>query len=64
MNFFKKAGRAIEKYGGKLIGQDFSKKKVSGGGDSVDKGPQFTEEARRQAAGAGTVGFTQRTQNW
>jgi len=29
-----------------------------------DKGPQFTDEARRQAAGAGTVGFTQRTQNW
>lgn len=29
-----------------------------------DKGPQFTDEARRQAAGAGTVGFTQRTQNY
>jgi len=29
-----------------------------------DKGPQFTEAARSQAAGAGTVGFTQRTQNW
>ena len=29
-----------------------------------DKGPQFTDAARSQAAGAGTVGFTQRTQNW
>lgn len=32
--------------------------------NAPDKGPQFTDAARSQAAGAGTVGFTQRTQNW
>ena len=64
MNFLKKVGRKIEKYGGKAIGQDFSRQKSSGDPQTPDKGPQFTDAARQQAAGAGTVGFTQRTQNW
>lgn len=39
----------------------------AGGGDdssTPDKGPQFSDQARQVAAGAGTVGFTQRTQNY
>jgi hypothetical protein len=63
MNFFKKMGQKIEKYGGKMIGQDFSRKKT-GGDANAPQGPQFTDAARSQAAGAGTVGFTQRTQNY
>jgi hypothetical protein len=31
---------------------------------NANKGPQFTDAARSQAAGAGTVNFTQRTQNY
>ena len=59
----KGAVRTVENFGrgqmGKgAIGAD------KGGDAPADRGPQFTEEARRQAAGAGTVGFTQKTQNY
>lgn len=64
MNFFKKVGQKLEKYGGKMIGQDFSRQKGGAGTQAPDKGPQFTDAARQQAAGAGTVNFTQRTQNY
>lgn len=65
MNFFKKLGRKIEQYGGKMIGQNFTRQKSSADpGGAANKGPQFTDEARRQAAGAGTVSFTNRTQNY
>lgn len=59
----KHVGQKIEKYGGAMIGQNFSRQKSSGS-DGTNQGPQFTDEARRAAAGAGTVGFTQRTQNY
>jgi hypothetical protein len=57
-------GKKAEKYGGAAIGQNFSRDKSSGDANTPAQGPQFTDEARRQAAGAGTVGFTQRTQNY
>ena len=59
--FFKRATRKLENFahrvnGGTNIGQTQSA--------ATNQGPQFTDMARQQAAGAGTVNFTQRTQNY
>lgn len=75
MSFFKKAlNRMKRDVTGKGLKAMYSSargivKGVNGKGQQdtsapPDKGPQFTDAARSQAAGAGTVGFTQRTQNW
>lgn len=72
--FAKRVGHKVERQvkasakqiGGIVKGQMGLSSGGGGGGDSStpNQGPQFTDEARRQAAGAGTVGFTQRTQNY
>jgi hypothetical protein len=60
--FFKRATRKLENFAHRVQG------KPNIGTQQPDpnasKGPQFTDAARSQAAGAGTVGFTQQTQNW
>lgn len=48
----------------KSLGGGGKSKDDKGDAAAPDKGPQFTDAARVQAAGAGTVGFTQQTQNW
>lgn len=58
--FFKRATRKLENFahrvtGGTNIGQTQA---------AASQGPQFSDMARQQAAGAGTVNFTQRTQNY
>lgn len=69
--FGKAIKRVAKKVGGAVKKYDPMAKQMGFGGDdkandpaAPDKGPQFTDAARSQAAGAGTVGFTQRTQNW
>ena len=57
--FVRRATRKLENFAHRALGQG-----NIGQDKTPDKGPQFTDEAKRQAAGAGTVGFTQRTQNW
>lgn len=58
--------RSARQVGGIVKGQMGIGGNTSGdnSGGAADKGPQFTDAARQQAAGAGTVGFTQRTQNY
>jgi hypothetical protein len=66
-NFLKKVGRRMERDLGIRNRGGIINKGNGPGSDpnaAPDKGPQFTDAARQQAAGAGTVGFTQRTQNW
>lgn len=58
----KQIGQKAEKYGGAMMG--FGRNKTSGDANTGPQGPQFTDAARSQAAGAGTVNFTQRTQNY
>lgn len=58
----KGAVRTVENFGRGQIGKGAIG--ADNGTGAVDRGPQFSEEARRQAAGAGTVGFTQKTQNY
>lgn len=60
--FIKRATRKVENFAHRVTGRPNIGDK--GQDPSANKGPQFTDEARRQAAGAGTVGFTQRTQNY
>lgn len=67
---FKRIGQQVKRsarqVGGIVKGQMGIGGNTSGdkSGGTADKGPQFTDAARSQAAGAGTVGFTQRTQNY
>ncbi len=68
MNFFKKLGRRIKRdVTGRSITSSVKSaektiKGISGKGDSSgnqqSQAPQMADEARRRAAGAGTVGFT------
>ena len=60
----KQIGQKAEKYGGAAMGLNLSRNKTSGDSNTPPQGPQFTDAARSQAAGAGTVNFTQRTQNY
>jgi hypothetical protein len=65
----KRAGKQVERsakqVGGMVKGQlGVGSNKGTSGDPNTPKGPQFTDAARSQAAGAGTVGFTQRTQNY
>jgi hypothetical protein len=60
----KGAVRTVENFGRGQAGKGPIGADKGGDAAPADRGPQFSEEARRQAAGAGTVGFTQRTQNY
>ena len=63
--FGKQVKRSAKQVGGIVKGQfGLGQKGTSGDANTPDKGPQFTDAARSQAAGAGTVNFTQRTQNY
>lgn len=62
--FVKRATRKLENFAHRVTGRPNIGTQQPDPNAPANKGPQFTDAARSQAAGAGTVGFTQRTQNW